>query len=406
MVDRTILHIDMDAFFASVEQRDRPELLNRAVAVVGAGRRTVLVSPSYEARAFGVKTGMTKPQARALCPEIIYITAHAEKYTATCSEIIKILYDFTPDIEVFSIDEFFLDITTTMHLFGSARDIATNIRKKIKQGLSLTCSVGISYNKLLAKFSSKRAKPDGISMLKREEVSAVLDELEPDQLCGIGQKTKQTLREMGIYNLGQLRNCKISLLRKKFGINATNLHLMAKGIDEDPVSTAEEEEDAKTIGHSMTLDHDITQVSEIQKHLLLLSDKVCRRLRASQLSAGCVKLTIRYRDFTTFTKQKSMLSATNDTKQIYKVAIAILKTIRLKQPLRLIGIGTSKLTAQGSPNFLFEETERAYRLNKLLDDVNERFGDETVSFASLLTEDNPETVISPAWRPYGTRRYK
>jgi len=293
-----------------------------------------------------------------------------------------------------------------MHIFGTAKKVADDIRKMIKQRLSLNSSVGISHNKLLAKFASDQAKPDGVVSIKTEDVATVLDELEPDELCGIGQKTNQALREMGIYTLGQLKNCHVSLLKRKFGANGVNLHLMAQGIDELPVYTAEDEGPPKSIGHSMTFDNDISHPAEIHKYILMLSDKVGRRLRASLLDANCIRLTIRYKDFTTFTRQRSITSGTNDTKQIYAISVLILQSIRLSQPLRLVGVCSTKLKPSESQGSLFEEGKRKDSLNRLLDDAHERFGDQSVCFASVLEKNDHDTVISPSWRPYGSKRYK
>lgn len=405
MATTTILHIDMDAFFASVEQRDNPNLLNKPIAVIGSDKRTVLVSPSYEARAFGVKTGMTKPEAKSLCPDIIFVKANTDKYSRCCNQIIKIIYQFSPDIEVFSIDEFFVDITHTMHLFGAPDYIAGKIKEKINNSVGLSCSIGIAHNKLMAKLASEKCKPAGIYWLKRQELPSILDRLEPDALCGIGKKTKETLRAMGIYNLGQLRRCNISILKKKFGASGLKLHLMACGIDDSPVVPIGYEEETKSIGHSMTLKEDTADLVKLKRYLLELCDRVGRRLRKAGLCAKSIKLTIRYKSFTTFTKQKTIESPSDDTKCFYHNACSILKSLRLKEPVRLLGISLARFSPIGGNNFLFEEARRKYRLNKLLDYVNERFGDSAVSFASLLSPNQHQRIISPAWRPYGRRHY-
>jgi len=405
MAERTILHIDMDAFFASVEQRDDPKLRNRPIAVTGSGKRTVLVSPSYEARAFGVKTGMTRTQARLLCPEIILVRAETQKYTHACNQIIKIVYGFSPDIEVFSIDEFFVDITHTMHLFGAPDEIAGRIQEDVSKRLGLSCSIGIAHNKLLAKLASERRKPCGIYWIRSNKVSSVLDGLKPDVLCGIGAKTKQALEQMGISSLGQLRNYNVAFLRRKFGVNGIKLHFMARGIDDSSVIPMGTEEEAKSMGHSMTLVKDISDMDSLSRHLLSLSDRVGRRLRNAGLSAKTVRLTIRYKSFATFTRQKTLEAHTDDTKALYAAVLSILKAIRLKEPVRLIGVSTAKLVTSEGDMSLFEENKRKYRLNRLLDYVNERFGDSAVSFASLLNTKSHNKVISPAWRPHGTRNY-
>ena len=401
----TILHIDMDAFFASVEQRDNPKLRNKPVAVVGSGKRTVLVSPSYQARAFGVKTAMTRLQAKALCPDIIFVTANTAKYVQACNQAMNIIYQFSPDVEVYSIDEFFVDITHTMHLFGTPDHIAGEIRGKVNSSMGLSCSIGIAHNKLLAKLASERCKPAGICALKKEELPAILDDLKPDELWGIGPKTKEALEALSIYNLGQLRRSNISILKKKFGVNGLKLHLMARGIDHSPVTPMGDEEECKSMGHSMTFKEDTSDPVKLNGYLLKLCDKVGRRLRREALCAKSIKLIIRYKSFTAFSKQKTLFSPSDDTKCLYHNALSILRSLHLKEPVRLLGLSAGKLSLTGGDNFLFEEARRKYKLNRLLDHLNERFGDSAVSFASLLGPGKHQAVISPAWRPYGSRHY-
>ena len=395
----------MDAFFASVEQRDNPRLKNKPIAITGSSSRTVLVSPSYEARAFGVKTGMTKPQAQKLCPGIIFVTGNTSKYTDACSQIVKILYRYTPDIEVFSIDEFFLDITNTMHLFGAPLEMALAMQKDVRDKIGLSCSVGIACNKLLAKFASDRKKPGGIFEIKPGKENDVLENAAVDELCGIGKSLKEALSGMGIFTVGDLRRHGPAALKKAFGINGLKLHLMASGKDSSPVIPIGDEGEARSMGHSMTFKSDTSDPQALSRYLLELSDMVGRRLRKAGLSAQCIKLTVRYKSFQTFTKQKTLESATDDTKQIYTNAQSILRSIRLKEPVRLLGISAARFSNDPTCGSLFEESKRKYRINRVLDSINERFGDAAVSFASLIVPSGHSKVISPAWRPYGERNY-
>jgi len=400
-----IIHIDMDAFFASVEQRDDPSLLGKPVAIVGSGARTVIVSPSYEARVYGVKTGMRKPEASRLCPELLFVAAHTHKYTDICSQIVELLYQYTPDIEIYSIDEFFLDMTDTIHLYKDIKSLARDMKLKIKKCLRLNCSIGISYNKLLAKLSSDMAKPNGIKVIKKGNALKVLDKIEVDALCGIGKKTKDHLLEMGISTLGELRRYDTALLTRKFGVNGKRLHLMASGIDESGVIPLGEEEEVKSIGHSTTFSKDTSDASLLHQYLLQLSDMVGRRLRRAELTGKTVRLTVRYKSFYTFTRQKSIPAPTDDTKRIYEIAVAILNSIKLKEPIRLLGVTIGNLSQRTCEGELFRNDMRKYKLNKLLDEVNERHGKSLVSYASLLSAKKHKRVISPAWRPDGNRNY-
>jgi len=395
----------MDAYFASVEQRDDPALRDKPMAVVGSGARTVLVSPSYQARAYGVKTGMRKPEALLLCPQILFVKGDTQKYTTVCSQIVELLYSYTPDMEICSIDEFFLDMANTLHLYGDIEDLASKIKSRIKEELGLNCSIGIAHNKLLAKLASEMAKPNGIKIIPKQDLSDILDQVETDALCGIGRKTKETLACMGINTLGQLRRYNVSALERKFGVNGKRLHLMACGIDESDVIPLGQEEEMKSVGHSMTFSKDATDGSLLRKYLLELSDMVGRRLRKARLCGKTIRLTVRYKSFFTFTRQRSMSVPTDDTKKIYEMAVTILGSVRLKESVRLLGVTVSKLTQEPSEGQLFREDKRKYKLNRLLDAVNERYGESLVSFASLSTSRKHKRVISPAWRPHGNRNY-
>ncbi len=404
-MDTTILHIDMDAFFASIEQRDNPSLLAKPMAIVGSNARTVLVSPSYEARDYGVKTGMTKHQAKLLCPDIVFVTGNTDKYASVCSDIAKILYAFTPDIEISSIDEFFLDITNTMHLFGTAEDVARDAKKRIGKQLGLSSSIGIAHNKLLAKFASEKAKPGGIYCLKREDVADVFKNTKVGELCGIGKKTREQLNLMGIETLGDLRRCNPAQLKHLFGVKGLTLSLMADGIDDSPVVPVGTEDEAKSMGHSITFKEDTADANLLSRYLLELAEMVGRRLRKSALSAGTIRLTLRYKSFQTITRQKALTSPTDDTRAIYHTARLILQGIALKEPVRLLGITGSRLSAGSASGSLFQQDMKRYRINKVLDSINERFNHHALFFASLLDKDKHSKVISPAWRPAGNRNY-
>lgn len=405
MIKRFILHVDMDAFFASVEERDDPRLKNRPIAVIGRNRRTVVLTSSYKARQEGVKTGMNKFQAQEICPEIVFVEADHEKYAKTCSDIVKILYCFSPDLEVYSIDESFLDITSVRSLLGEPLEIGKKIKEEIFKKLKLKCSVGIGPNKLLAKLASSRNKPDGLLWIKEEEVSNILKDLPVEGLCGIGRSTKNTLNSMGIYTCSDLSRVNPLLLRKRFGIMGERLREMAQGKDDSSVMPFGYEPKANSVGHSMTLPYDIYRQDEILKHILELSDMVARRMRREGLSGRTITVTIRYNDFHTFSRQRNMPDATDDTRRIYRNAVNIIRDIVLEKPVRLLGVSVSALKRHQEEFFLFDEDRRSMRLNKALDFVNERFGDGVLTFASLVQKKKFDKVISPAWRPYGARKY-
>lgn len=405
MAQAIILHVDMDAFFASVEQRDNPALRNKPIAVIGANERTVVVTSSYEARALGVKTGMNKYEAKRICPQIIFVHANHEKYTAACNEIVSVLYGFSPDLEVYSIDESFLDITGVIHLFGEPLEIGQKIKQAIREKVKLSCSVGIAPNKLLAKLASSHHKPDGLFQIKEENVQALLKDLAVEELWGIGKRTKKVLNSIGIYTCSQISSADPLLLRKRFGIFGEALKEMAQGEDCSSIMPFGYEQKARSIGHSMTLPQDISNQDAILKHILELSDLAARRMRREGLLGRTITVIFRYNDFHTFSHQKKLPDVTDDTRRIYLTAAAIVKNTNLVKPIRLLGVSASALARPQGELFLFEEDRRVKNLNKTLDLINDRFGDGVLTYASLIHHKEYDKVISPSWRPYGVRKY-
>lgn len=399
---KIIMCIDMDAFFASVEQQANPHLRGRPIAVVGSGARTVITTASYEARKFGVKTGMNIYEAKKACPHLIFVTGDNEKYTHTCRELTKIYAQFTPDMEVYSIDEAFLDITTTHHLFGGPEAIGALIKKIIKHRFGINCTVGIGPNILIAKLASDISKPDGLRWIRPEDVPDVLERLPVKELWGIGSKLSERLSALGIKTCGELGRASASLLRNRFGIIGETLKLMGMGICSRPVVS--EDEEPKSIGHSMTLPKNIGDRDEIKAYILKLSEMVGRRARRYRYSGRKVSLTLRYPDFETFTKQTTLSQYANDTHIIYKSAVDILSRIRLKDRIRLIGVCLSNITMdEPHQPSLFEDERRRKELLNIMDAVNDRYGDFKLTWASYVMQERGAGVISPAWRPAGVR---
>jgi len=393
----------MDAFFASVEQRDNPALRGQPIAVTGAGERTVITTSSYEARAYGVKTGMTTYKAKKLCPHIIFVIGNNKKYAQVCKKLEEICLRFTPDAEIYSIDEVFLDITNSYHLLGSPENLARTIKDTVKNELGITCTVGMGPNVLVAKLASDLAKPDGFLWINEDMVTSVFETLPVKKLWGIGSHTEEKLRVMGITTCGALGRTPLPLLTKKFGILGERLKDMGNGKLERPLEIVSSE--PKSIGHSITLPKDIWKHEEITSCLLRLSEKVGRRARRYGHKGRKITLTVRYTDFKTFTKQTTLPAYTNDTGEIYRSAVAILNGIHLKKSIRLLGISLSSIGKEGDQMLLFQETNQKKRnaLTKAVDAVNDKFGEHTVALASTITQENGPGVISPAWRPSGVR---
>lgn len=394
MKDREILHLDMDAFFASVEQKTFPFLRGKPIGVCGEGR-TVIASASYEAKACGVKSGMNLYEAKRCCPNLVLVPLNPAKYIDTAKRIISILLQFTDLVEIFSIDEAFLDVTNTAHLFGGAEAIAYKLKDEIGKELGLTCSIGIAPNKLLAKYASDQCKPNGLLRIKKEAIQNLLNDLPVNKLCGIGERLTLRLKQLGILTCSDLANCPIKILLKNFGKNGIRLKNMGMGFDPSPVLSYWQKSDAKSIGHSCTLDSDTSDLMVLRHLLWRLSEQVARRLRQGGYQGRTVTLVLRYSDFTTLSRQKSIKEFIDDGRRIYGVSFKLFNY--LYQPprkVRLLGIAVSNLI-KGIQQLSLIEPKLPI---KTLDNLNDRHGEFTVRRSILSTMSSEPKVIAPSWR--------
>lgn len=405
MMTRTIFHVDMDAFYASVEQARQPELRGKPIVVTGAQSRTVILTASYEARAYGVRTGMTVPEAFRRCPKLIRVPADNTAYTEACGRIMEIFRRYTPEVEVYSIDEAFLDVTASLSLFGGVEKIARSIKRDIQTEFHLTCSIGVAPNKLLAKLASGLVKPNGLSILTPAIIPHLLEEIPVEALCGIGPKLRLKLNRLGIRSCGELGCAPVSLLRSAFGILGERLSAMGRGEDPGEVIPEEIAPDPKSIGHSMTLARDTSDREELLVYLLQLSEKVGRRLRRGDWAGQVVTLTLRDHDFITHTHQRRFPAPVWESQKVYQCAKALFESISLRQPVRLVGVSLGELSPRGTQLALLPEVNRTEHLYQALDRVNDRYGEGTLTWGSLLERHQHKGVISPAWRPEGIRRY-
>lgn len=400
--ENLILHIDMNAFFASVEQAANPELRGQPVVVCGTAPRTVVMASSYEAKAYGVKTGMTLYQAKKLCPQVILQRADARKYAEVAAQIFLLFRDYTPQVEVYSIDEAFLDVTGCMQLFDSPENIAQDVKRRIVETFKITCSVGIGPNKLIAKLASGMQKPDGLVRITAQEAPKVLEKLPVEELWGIGSKLAGHLRKMGVFTCGQLGRIPVQWLTKRFGIIGETLSGMGRGEFPSEVLPYYHQREYKSMGHSITLDQDTSDPAVIKRTILQLSEQVARRLRRDKYRGRTVTLTLREADFRTVSRQKSLLDYTNDGQEIYQTALGIWPTLPLKsKSVRLIGVSVSSLVQNIHQLSLFSSPRRE-KLLEALDIINDRYGESALTPASLLIgRFVSPNVISPAWRPEG-----
>ncbi len=382
-MDRLILHIDMDAFFISVEQSDNPELQGKPAAVCGSLIRSVVTSANYEARPFGIRAGMSTQEAKRRCPQLILVEGNHSKYTETAARIFSILREFTPLVEVASVDEAYLDITQSLLLFQSPLLVAQSIKNRIRQKEQLTCSIGVAPNKLLAKLGSGLKKPDGLMVILKRDVEEVLKDLPVSKLNGIGPKLGEALNSMGIFTCGQLGRFPVSVLDKRFGVIGERLHEMGLGLDDNPVVPFDEEEDAKSFSHSVTLEEDTSDLNILRRVLLQLSEKVSRRMRREGFYGRRIAITVRYSDFFTFSKQKTLFKWVNSGNEIFQHAFQIFESIPHPKPIRLLGVGVSQMKKEWCQLDLFEKREKKDNLLKAMDRVNERFGDWTLTWGGL-----------------------
>ncbi len=383
MDDRVILHIDMDAFFISVEQRDDPLLRGKPAAVCGSLSRSVVTSATYEARPYGIRAGMSTQEAKRRCPPLILVKGDHSKYTETASRIFSILKEYTPLVEVASIDEAYLDITQSLLLFQSPLLIAQSIKDQIREKEELTCSIGVAPNKLLAKLASALKKPDSLVVIQKGDVEGILKDLPVSKLYGIGPKLTEALNSIGIFTCSQLGKFPVSVLSKRFGVIGERLHEMGLGLDDSPVVPFDEEEDAKSISHSVTLEEDTSDPKLLRKVLLQLSERVSRRMRREGFYGKRIVLTVRYSDFFTFSKQKTISKWVMSGNEIFQQAFEIFQSISHRKPIRLLGVGVSQLKKEWCQLDLFEKRGKKDNLLKAMDRVNERFGDWTLTWAGL-----------------------
>jgi DNA polymerase IV len=380
---RAILHIDMDAFYASVEQFDNPELAGQPVVVGGGGGRGVVAAASYEVRRFGVHSAMPMREALKRCPHAVVVSPRFKRYREVSAQVFEIFREFTDLVEGLSLDEAFLDVTGSTGLFGSAEAMAREIKNRIRVRTGLTASVGVSHNKLLAKLASEMNKPDGFAMIRPAEVTTILDPMPVRRLHGIGVKTAARLEQQGIHTLGQLRRAPESVLWPLFRRETREMRERAAGIDDRPVVSDAPE---KQISSEETFDIDIKDHEELRQRLAHLADRTAERLRSRQLKAGMISIKVRRRDFETYTRQKSFSPPTQETRLVMQVATELLNRWLDEQPraaVRLLGVGVSDLApAQQLDLFTSRESTEAGMLDETLDRIRGKYGTEAVKRGS------------------------
>jgi DNA polymerase-4 len=385
MDGRAILHVDMDAFYASVEQRDDPSLRGRPVIVGGTGGRGVVAAASYEVRRYGVHSAMPVREALRRCPDAVCVPPRIGHYAAVSKQIFEVFDQFTPLVQGLSLDEAFLDVTASTAALGDAERIAHEIKRRIRERTGLTASVGVAPNKLVAKIASDLRKPDGLVIVRPEEIHAVLDPLPIRRLFGLGAKTAPKVEALGIRTLGELRLASASQLRPVFGRYTERVQQRAAGIDDRPVHP---DRDEQQISAEETFETDIADHARLRAEVVRLADKATARLRARELQAGCVTVKIRRRDFVTYTRQRHCSPPTHETRVVTAIATGLLDAWLAQQPraaLRLLGVGVSELApATQLELFTVAQSARNRGLDAAVDRIRERFGKVALTRASTL----------------------
>ena len=398
---RTILHVDLDAFFAAVEQRDNPALRGRPVIVGGGGPndRGVVSTASYEARVFGVHSAMSLREAGRLCPHGIFVPVDGAKYQVASKAVMAVLRQFTPLVEPISIDEAFLDVTGSRVLFGDGAAIGRRIKDEVKATVDLTISVGVATTKLVAKVASDLEKPDGLVVVEPGDEATFLAPLAISRLWGVGQKSAAALREYGVRTIGDLAGLPDDLLVRRFGKHGASLAQRARGRDDDPVG---ERGAAKSIGHEHTFDVDTSDREIIERTLLGMSEGVAGRLRDSGVRASTITVKIRDTTFRTITRQRTLSDPTDLTDPIFRTALELARPEVRGLRIRLLGVTASGIGEREQLSLFGADDTRRRKLTEAADEVRHRFGERAITRARLVGsrlpapfEHDPMTPVDP-----------
>ncbi len=390
----TVIHVDMDAFYAAVAIRDRPELQDQAV-IVGGGGRGVVLSATYPAREYGVRSAMPMTRARRLCPHAVVVMPDFDEVAQVSSAVMETFRSVTPKVEALSMDEAFLDVSGSLRRFGSPTEIGEYLRVRVHDEQRITCSVGIAETTQLAKLASRRAKPDGLVVVPRDCVVAFLHPLAVEELWGVGEKTAGQLHQLGLRTVGDIAHTSLDVLRRALGTGpGSRLHALAWGQDDREVVTRRgPDEPEHSIGHSETFHRDTDDPSIILRELLRLSTKAAARMRTADMVGRTITLTVRFSDFTTITRSRTLRDHTNQTPEIYATAADLYAGLGLERArIRLVGVrveglvDATRATRQlvlGQRPYGWEDAERA------VDRVAGRFGTSTVQPATLIQTTRP-----------------
>ncbi len=383
-----IMHVDMDAYFAALEQRANPHLKGRPVVVGSTGiTRGVVSTASYETRAYGVRSGMPIAEARQRCPQAVYLGVDGDHYVTVSAELLKIFQEFSPRVEQVSVDEAFLDVAGCERVFKGEEELARQLKSRIVEMLSLTCSVGIAPTKTLAKLASSVFKPDGLTVIRQEDIESVLHPLRVGNLWGIGPVAEEALTRMGIKTIGDLANADLSTVKRRLGQNGEMMVRLARGEDQTPVLPPDEQPDEKSIGHERTLPNDVTDLGYLHATLHHLADLVSRRLRRNGFCGKTIVLKLRFSDFTTLTRRVTQSIPTDRHADIYSQALALFgRHHDRRRAVRLLGISMTQLVRRSSDldqaDLFAQKAEGSQtKVDLVMDAIRDKFGDGIIQGA-------------------------
>ncbi|MFO7599677.1 MAG: DNA polymerase IV [Candidatus Desulfacyla sp.] len=386
---KSIIHLDMDAFYPAVEARDHPELKGKPVIVGGGRERGVVSSASYEARKFGVHSAQPMATAMRLCRHGIFLPVRMSRYKEVSRQIFEIFHSFTPLVEPLSIDEAFLDVTGLERLAGQPREIALKIKEKVLDETGLTVSAGVASSKFVAKIASDMDKPDGLTLVPSDRVREFLDPLPVDKMWGVGKATQRILTRLGVRTFQDLRQMPVAVVEKALGKHGAAMHFLAMGIDDREVVPQHE---PKSIGHEETFDKDILDPDQAKKEILSLAGKVARRMRRAGVRGQTISLKVKYADFTQITRAVTLSEPVDDSGEIYAASCHLLeKTEMGKRPVRLIGVSLSQLSSPDKETQLrlFDDDRASSKrkgLTMALDAICDKFGEKSILPATLVSK--------------------
>lgn len=394
--------MDMNAFFASVEQLDNPSLRSRPVAITNGIQGTTIITCSYEARALGVKTGMRLKEARIKCPTLIQCPTRPERYTEISTNIMNALQDITPDVEVFSVDEAFLDVTRCQNLYDSPEQVAKLVKQTVYDVSGLLCSVGMSGDKTTAKYAAKQHKPNGLTIVPPWEAESYLSNVPVTDLCGIAKGTGRFLNDRNVYVCGDMKKLPISVLGQRFGNIGRRIWYMCQGAD--PAKVDLNVPEPKSIGHGKVIPPNTKDREVILTYLLHMSEKVGSRLRRYDLKAQRFSINLRNDNEWIGEKVKSVIP-TQDGQTIYKLSTKVLNEHWKGEGLHQVQItATDPRSVNGQLELFNEVTSTHSQSNEVMDHINERYGEFCLAPARLLNRSKMPNVIAPAWKPTGIRQ--